>query len=323
MCRGSISSRGNTEAVKLLLTFGCKMTIGCLRGLGVQYIRHKKLSMKRNAVLNEKWLQQRIFEDPSLLGFGDVNVKGMERSQPHGGRLDMLLSDPETDTRYEVELQLGATDESHIIRTIEYWDEERRRYPQYDHVAVIVAEEVTARFFNVISLFNGFIPIVAIQVSAIQVAEGEVTLVFTTVLDRATLGTEDEDDGPSSDRAYWESKTSPDSMKFLDEVEALVQQIDPNVNLNYKKGYVGLATNGVSTNYLAFKPKKQQINIHIKIPRNQSTEAEIEDAGLVSFPYQTRWNQYRPVFPLDSFETHKELLEKWALEAHANYFGSN
>ena len=30
-------------------------------------------------------------------------------------------------------------DESHIIRTIEYWDIERRRYPQYEHVAVIVA----------------------------------------------------------------------------------------------------------------------------------------------------------------------------------------
>jgi len=33
-------------------------------------------------------------------------------------------------TRYHVELQLGATDESHIIRTIEYWDTERRRWPQ-------------------------------------------------------------------------------------------------------------------------------------------------------------------------------------------------
>ena len=75
----------------------------------------------------------------------------------------MLLSDPETQTRYEVEIQLGATDETHIIRTIEYWDIERQRYPQYDHVGVIVAEEITARFFNVISLFNRAIPLIAIQ----------------------------------------------------------------------------------------------------------------------------------------------------------------
>ncbi len=33
----------------------------------------------------------------------------------------------------------------------------------YDHTAVIVAEDITSRFLNVISLFNGTIPIIAIQ----------------------------------------------------------------------------------------------------------------------------------------------------------------
>jgi hypothetical protein len=84
-------------------------------------------------------------------------------------------------------LQLGATDESHIIGTIEYWNTERRRWPQYDHVAVIVAEEITARFFNVISLFNGFIPIIAIQMSAIELGDA-VTLFFSTVLGRISWG---------------------------------------------------------------------------------------------------------------------------------------
>lgn len=65
-------------------------------------------------------------------------------------------------------IQLGKTDESHIIRTIEYWDLERKRYPQYDHTAVIVAEEITSRFLNVISLFNRNIPLVAIQMQAIR-----------------------------------------------------------------------------------------------------------------------------------------------------------
>ncbi len=42
---------------------------------------------------------------------------------------------------YEVEIQLDQTDPSHIIRTIEYWDIEKRRNPNYEHQAVIVAEE--------------------------------------------------------------------------------------------------------------------------------------------------------------------------------------
>ena len=53
-------------------------------------------------------------------------------------------------------------DESHLIRAIEYWDIERRRFPQYDHVAVVVAEDVTSRFLNVISLMNRTIPLIAI-----------------------------------------------------------------------------------------------------------------------------------------------------------------
>ena len=40
------------------------------------------------------------------------------------------MRDPdEGDTYYEVEVMLGVLDESHIIRTIEYWDVERQRRP--------------------------------------------------------------------------------------------------------------------------------------------------------------------------------------------------
>ena len=69
--------------------------------------------------LNEKWVQDRISEDPAILGLGDL-----ENAQP--GRLD-LLQDPKTDHRYG---NSTRTDESHIIRTVEYWDIERKRYPR-------------------------------------------------------------------------------------------------------------------------------------------------------------------------------------------------
>lgn len=88
-------------------------------------------------------MQARIAEDPAILGLGDIILKDKERIQPRAGRLDLLLQDPAADRRYEVEVQLGSTDESHIIRTIEYWDIERKRYPQYEHCAVLVAEDVT------------------------------------------------------------------------------------------------------------------------------------------------------------------------------------
>ena len=77
-------------------------------------------------------------------------------------------------------MQLGKTDESHIIRTIEYWDFERNKFPNYEHVAVIIAEEITNRFFNIISLFNKSIPIIAIQLNALNI-DDTLLLNFTKV----------------------------------------------------------------------------------------------------------------------------------------------
>src|SRR5712691_3199119 len=132
--------------------------------------------------LDERWLKVRIEEDPSLLGLGDINVVRREKSQPSGGRLDFLMYDPDRELRYEVEIMLGVLDESHIIRTIEYWDIERTRFPQLEHRAVIVAEDITNRFFNIISILNRAVPIIAIQMNAVRI-DDRFLLTFTKVLD--------------------------------------------------------------------------------------------------------------------------------------------
>jgi len=86
------------------------------------YAKPERIRLKIHPELNERWLQDRIAEDPSILGLGDLILKDRERIQPRAGRLDLLFQDAESSRRYEVEIQLGATDEAHIIRTIEYWD---------------------------------------------------------------------------------------------------------------------------------------------------------------------------------------------------------
>ena len=174
----------------------------------INYLKPELLTIKAHPELNERWVQDRIADDPAILGLDDLVVRDKERIQPRAGRLDLLLQDRETNQRYEVELQLGSTDEAHIIRTIEYWDIEWKRYPQYKHCAVLVAEDITSRFLNVISLFNGQLPLIAIQMQAIKVAD-HITLVFTTVMDELTRGLVDEDEDAAAtptDRAYWETR---------------------------------------------------------------------------------------------------------------------
>jgi hypothetical protein len=77
-------------------------------------------SISTHPELTEKWVQDLIADDQSILGLGELELRQKERVQPRGGRLDLLLQDPDTKRRYENELQLGSTDEAHIIRTIEY-----------------------------------------------------------------------------------------------------------------------------------------------------------------------------------------------------------
>ena len=285
----------------------------------LSYRAHTRIDLKGHPTLNEKWLQQQIEKDPSLLGLGKLIVRDVERQQPRSGRLDLLLADPDGTTRYEVELQLGATDETHIIRTIEYWDSERRRYPQYEHIAVLVAENITSRFFNVISLFNGFIPIIAIQLSALQISDEEMTLVFTKILDHATLGTDEEDAGEPTDRSYWIGRSSPDMLSLVDRIHKLVKELDPGVELGYRKHYIGLHKGGIATNYVKMVPRKNQVNLALPtISRSDEVTNLIEKSGLNTLESSTR-TVYRPIIRPEDLSKHRELLMDLIGRAQKNY----
>lgn len=283
------------------------------------YVSHRRVPLKGHPALTEKWVQQLLASEPALLGLGDLDVKDLERTHARAGRLDMLLYDADTNTRYEVELQLGATDESHIIRTIEYWDIERRRYPQYDHVGVIVAEEITARFFNVIGLFNGFIPLVAIQMSAIEVGEA-MTVVFTTVLDRTVLAVEeDEEPDEPRDRAYWEAKASPKTLAVVDKLLELARTVESGISLKYNKNYIGLARAGVAANFLTFRPKRRHVIFEVKIPRSEELTERLTNAGLELLTYNARWGYYRLSLTEPDVAEHAELLTELVVAARGNY----
>lgn len=251
-----------------------------------KYIKPEKITLKNHQELNEKWVQKIIGEDPSILGLGDLILKDKERIQPRAGRLDLLLQDSDSTHRYEVEVQLGKTDESHIIRTIEYWDIERKRYPQYEHCAVLVAEDITSRFLNVISLFNGFIPLIAIQMNALKMGDN-ISLVFTTVLDQMTLGLvdEEEDGADVTDRAYWEKRGTKATVSLVDELFDIVKSFDESFELKYNKFYIGLAKDGQTNNFVVFLPKKKFVRIDLRIPKEQETENRIEEAGLDFMEY--------------------------------------
>jgi len=272
-----------------------------------QFVRFDKIGLRGHPELNEKWVQNRIAEDPAILGLGEIILKDKERMQPGAGRLDLLLQDPDSNQRYEVEIQLGRTDESHIIRTIEYWDIERKRYPQYDHTAVIVTEDITSRFLNVIALFNGFIPLVAIQMSALA-WENKVSLVFTTVLDQMNLGLVDEDEEQEVvDRSYWEKRGTKATLAMAEKLLELIHGFDQAIEMKYNKFYIGLAINGQPNNFALFRPQKSALRLEVRAQKSEELERRFEEAGLDLIDY-TKWGRYRIRLTKGDVEEHRDFL---------------
>jgi predicted transport protein len=282
------------------------------------YSRHERISLKNNPEYGEKWIQGIIASDPSILGLGDLILRDNERIQPRAGRLDLLLQDPETKRRYEVELQLGPSDETHIIRTVEYWDIERRRYPQYDHCAVLVAEDITSRFLNVVSLFNGAIPLIAIQMKAIEL-DGKMTVVFSTVMDELSRGYIDEDEDAQSaptDQNYWERRGSKATVGLAEQFLTVLKSIDPSLELKYNKFYIGLSKDGQPYNFVTFRPKKSYLNLELKIPQSDAIDEKIESAGLETLEYNKRWGQYRLRLTQEDIRSKAETLKELAHSAY-------
>jgi hypothetical protein len=291
--------------------------------LAQSYVKPNRIWLKTHPEYSEKWVQRLIAQDPSILGLGDLVLRDQERIHPRAGRLDLLLQDPDTKRRYEVELQLGATDEAHIIRTIEYWDIERKRYPQYDHCAVIIAEDITTRFLNVASLFNGTIPLVAIQMQVMQVGD-HVTLVFTTVMDELSRGLVEEDEDAEAaptDRSFWESKATKATVALPDQLLEVVREFDPSLELKYNKFYIGLSKDGQPFNFVTFRPKKNQINLEVKIPETIETDAKIESSGIETLEYNKRWGLYRLRLTKDVIKKNSEILRDLIHAAYERRMG--
>ncbi len=282
------------------------------------YIKPERITLKNHPELDERWLQDRIAEDPSILGLGDVILKDRERIQPHAGRLDLLLQDTETGRRYEVELQLGRTDETHIIRTVEYWDIERRRYPQYDHCAVIVAEDITSRFLNVIGLFNGSVPLVAIQMQALSIGD-KVALAFTTVMDEMTRGlVEEDEDVEITDRPYWEQRGTPLTVSMADQLLDLIREFAPGLEFKYNKAYIGMSRDGHTNNFVSFQPKKKSLNLLIKLKQSDDIENQIEESGLDTMDYDKRFGNYRLKLTAQDPKKHSDVLKRLMSLAYEN-----
>ena len=193
----------------------------------------------RNVGKDEYWLQDMIYENPGIVGLGDLKPVHREKSQSSGGRLDILLKDPQDNTMYEVEVMLGETDPSHIIRSIEYWHNEKRKYPQRQHFSVLIAESFERRYFNIIQILSMNIPMIAVQADLLEVNK-EYVLRFTKILD-VYAEPEDSEEPTTVNESSWNEKSSW-TLNTAKELFSLVET--DKKSINYTQSYISIVING-------------------------------------------------------------------------------
>lgn len=224
-----------------------------------------KILSIRECGFDEYWLRDQIERSPTILRLGDLQSISKERTQSPGGRLDLLLKDPEDDSMFEVELQLGATDETHIIRTIEYWANEKRKWPKRSHTAVLVAEEITNRFFNVVQLLSLAVPIIGIQVNMVQIGDAK-ALNVNKVIDTYEEPEESETSQLTYDENYWLNNYAG-SLECARWYRSLLEELYGEIPVKYFESYISLSVGGLARVW-ANRRSNDRVFVEVKVGQN-------------------------------------------------------
>lgn len=273
----------------------------------------KTLSI-RECGLDEYWLQDQIFANPNLLDLGELDIVSREKQQSSGGKLDLLLGNSDNGIMYEVEVMLGSTDESHIIRTIEYWDLERRRWPKRAHTAVLVAETINRRFFNVIQLLSLTIPIVAIQANIIE-ADGKRILHFTKILD-VYQESELEERAPAepADESYWQEKASW-TLAHAKTLQEIFSRVLGEMKLGLNRNYIRLRHSGEIYFSLAKRSSgKSAFRTWLKGAEIPDAAAALDRAHIPYDvkPYDSEWQTIRLTVDQNSIQENAKPFQEIA-----------
>ena len=161
-----------------------------------------------------------------------------------------------------------------------------------------------------ISLFNGSIPLIALQLCATQNGNN-ICLNFIKVLDRNNYGTDSEDEAEPADRKYWEAKCK--TLSIVDTIYTDVSAFASGFELKYNKYYIGVAQNGVATNFIWFRPKKNHVYLFIKGSEDLELSEQLEEKGF-DFDYYGRDHGYRlKLENTKAYENNKEFIKTMIL----------
>ena len=239
----------------------------------------------RDFGLTERRLHEYIAKNPTAIGISDVICRASELTQQGAGRLDLLLESTakrSSRERYVVEIQRDESDETHTVRMLEYLCRERKRVPDYNYSAVLVAENIVqGRFFNVLSMLGEHIPIIAINVLAAKLPDGKFGFAFSHALDINVVPTETEDsDTPQKDVSEdtWREEYGDNTVDLANKIR---ERLGDNIGKYFTKSYAGIEDPQQGrTAKCKIHPQQSKVWVRFNIPKSEEWDERIAGYGL-------------------------------------------
>ena len=134
-----------------------------------------------------------------------------------------------------------------------------------------------------------------------------------------TLGNEEDEEVETTDRKYWENRSTTKMLKNVDDIFADLNELTQGYELKYNKFYIGISKEGLVKNFIEFKPKKNYLYFLVKGEENTEKINKIENAGL-EVSYIPRWKEYQiRINNLDEYKKNKELIKELVKDSMEYY----
>ena len=104
---------------------------------------------------------------------------------------------------------------------------------------------------------------------------------------------------------------------MVNDLYAMILEIDPDLELKHNKFYIGLAKQGEPNNFVIFRPKKDWVRLEMRIKPSDEIQRDLENQGLDLMDFDEPWNRYRVRLAPDELKKHAEFLRGLPRRVHA------
>ncbi len=121
-----------------------------------------------------------------------------------------------------------------------------------------------------------------------------------------------------TDRNYWINRGTEETVKMADQMLGIINEFEPGYQLKYNKFYIGLVKDGQPTVFVALRPRKNTLNVDLRIPFSEDVQKQVADHDLDDIGYDKRWNTFRVRLSKSDIGTKREFLKELLIKAWEN-----